>query len=234
LTSPRRVGPLLWIRLLSSLAPGEQLGVGGVDLYHLTQRQIAPLRQGGEDGARGRVGQGAVVELLLAGGLEQTEALEGAETSLDAGSSLVAGGVSAAEAGAAARVAARATATTPARVPATSFFMPGPVGRGRLSFSSALRPCSTLGCTRAQFGHSRGPTTGKGPRPSAALRQAGGARSGREAAWRSSNPPGWSGAGFRPDGPPGGGQAVQRRRCDARVSSRTGPCRALKPRRGGA
>src|SRR5512132_2185318 len=91
--SPRRVGPLLWIRLLSSLAPGEQLGVGGVELHHLTQRQIAPLRQGGEDGARGRVGQGAVVELLLGGGLEQTEALEGAKTSLDAGSSLVAGGL---------------------------------------------------------------------------------------------------------------------------------------------
>src|ERR687898_1947194 len=66
--------PLLWIRLLGSSAPGEQLGIGGVELHHLAERQIAPLGQGGEDGPRGRVGQGAVVHLLLGGGLEQTKA----------------------------------------------------------------------------------------------------------------------------------------------------------------
>jgi hypothetical protein len=83
----------LWIRLLSSSAPGEQLGVGAVELYHLAERQVAPLRQRGVDGARGRVGQGAVVDLLLGGGLEQTKALEGTEAGLDAGCSLVARGL---------------------------------------------------------------------------------------------------------------------------------------------
>src|SRR5215213_5004556 len=86
-------GPLLWIRLPSLSAPGEQLGVGGVELHHLAERQVAPLGQGGEDGPGGRVGQGAVVHLLLGGGLEQTKAFEGAEAGLDAGSSLVARGV---------------------------------------------------------------------------------------------------------------------------------------------
>src|SRR5215211_8366720 len=86
-------GPLLWIRLPSSSAPGEQLGVGGVELHHLAERQVAPLGQGGVDGPGGRVGQGAVVELLAGGGLEQAKALEGAQAGLDAGGSLVAGGV---------------------------------------------------------------------------------------------------------------------------------------------
>jgi hypothetical protein len=94
LAASAAAGPsLLWIRLLSSPAPGEQLGVGGVELHHLAERQVAPLRQRGVDGARGRVGQGAVVDLLLGGGLEQTKALEGTEAGLDAGCSLVARGL---------------------------------------------------------------------------------------------------------------------------------------------
>src|SRR4030095_9097313 len=85
--------PLLWIRRPSSSTPGEQLGVGGVELHHLAERQVAPLGQGGEDGPSGRVGQGAVVDLLLGGGLEQAKAFEGAEAGLDAGRSLVTRGV---------------------------------------------------------------------------------------------------------------------------------------------
>src|SRR5215212_3129081 len=80
-TTPRAFAPC---HASGLAAPSEQIGIGLVELHDLAEREIAARGQGGEDGPGGRVGQSAVIDLLLGRVLQQAKTLEGAEASLDA------------------------------------------------------------------------------------------------------------------------------------------------------
>src|SRR5215218_7954016 len=84
---PTTAGPGLpgRCRVPWSEAPGEQCGVRLVQLHDLAEREVAALRQVGENGAVHRVRERRVVDLLPGCRLQQTQVLQRSDARLDAG-----------------------------------------------------------------------------------------------------------------------------------------------------
>ena len=131
----------------SASAPGEQLGVGVVQLHDLAEREVAALGQVGEDRAVHRVRERRVVDLLPRGGLQQTEVLERPDAGLDAGGARVrrrGGGRSGREADA---------DTDAAAVTIAIFFNMGPPGWSRAGSFRTSHPLRRERPPRMHLGH---------------------------------------------------------------------------------